>query len=290
MKFVIPIKTVSTANERGLGWRPKAKRVRNEREVTHLAFKSARVKQQVPALPLVVWLTRVSPGELDSDNLPPSMKAIRDQLADELGLPNDRDPRVTWAYDQHRGREASVIVVMEAAVQTSAPPADPKKVIKLVSAQSALPSEKPTSEKGKSEKPGRGGRREGAGRPVGREMVTVKRDPELVAVAARLAEASPLANADAKNILAEMTVEAVENIRELATARTERVLREEEAKLGPQYQNAVRKNLAMLQVIAKDEEDPLDAFRRGRESDEDDDEETPPPGPSVDREDLLSRD
>jgi len=25
------------------------------------------------------------------------------KIADELGLPNDRDPRVTWAYAQRRG-------------------------------------------------------------------------------------------------------------------------------------------------------------------------------------------
>lgn len=122
MKFVIPIKTVSTANERGIGWRAKAKRVRSEREATSVVFRGARVKQAVPDFPLAVLLTRVSPGELDSDNLPPSMKAIRDQLAEELRLPSDRDPRVTWHYAQarERGFEVRVEITPEKLVQTSA--------------------------------------------------------------------------------------------------------------------------------------------------------------------------
>lgn len=48
---------------------------------------------------VTVTLTRYSAGTLDDDNLRGSLKAIRDGVADWLGVP-DNDPRVTWAYAQ----------------------------------------------------------------------------------------------------------------------------------------------------------------------------------------------
>ncbi len=66
---------------------------------------------------LVVTLTRVAPRALDDDGAVTSLKACRDGVADALGLPNDRDPRVTWRYAQRRGkvREYAVEVRLEAA-------------------------------------------------------------------------------------------------------------------------------------------------------------------------------
>ncbi len=50
---------------------------------------------------LVVTLTRVAPRELDShDNLRTSLKPIADAVTDLVGLPNDRDPRISWKYAQ----------------------------------------------------------------------------------------------------------------------------------------------------------------------------------------------
>jgi hypothetical protein len=64
-------------------------------------------------LPLVVTLTRVAPSNgLDGDNLQGSLKACRDGVADWLGV-DDRDPRVTWLYEQRRGKEWSVEVHVE---------------------------------------------------------------------------------------------------------------------------------------------------------------------------------
>jgi len=54
-----------------------------------------------PDLPVTVLLSRISPRLLDSeDNLPMALKAPRDELAEWLGLPNDRDPRCRWLYRQ----------------------------------------------------------------------------------------------------------------------------------------------------------------------------------------------
>jgi hypothetical protein len=70
-----------------------------------------------PAFPLVVTLTRVTPRELDDgDNLATSLKAVRDGVADYLGLRSDRDPRVAWRYAQTHGapHEYAVRVALEA--------------------------------------------------------------------------------------------------------------------------------------------------------------------------------
>jgi hypothetical protein len=58
----------------------------------------------------VVTLTRVAPSNgLDGDNLQGSLKACRDGVADWLKV-DDRDPRVTWLYEQRRGKEWTVEV------------------------------------------------------------------------------------------------------------------------------------------------------------------------------------
>ena len=81
----------------------------NRRE--HWAARARRAKQHriaalaVPShpLPCVVTLTRVAPRRLDDDNLAAGFKALRDGIADRLGV-DDADPRVTWRYAQERGR------------------------------------------------------------------------------------------------------------------------------------------------------------------------------------------
>jgi hypothetical protein len=91
---ILPIKTVSitNANEH---WRVRARRVKYEHQVVSLLMPKG-----VP-VPCIVKLTRVSSGTLDTDNLPPSMKAIRDQISRLSGV-DDADPRITWVYAQER--------------------------------------------------------------------------------------------------------------------------------------------------------------------------------------------
>jgi hypothetical protein len=64
----------------------------------------------------VVTLIRVAPRKLDDDNLQSGFKALRDGIADRLGV-KDNDPRVKWKYDQVRGRakEYAARVRIEAA-------------------------------------------------------------------------------------------------------------------------------------------------------------------------------
>lgn len=52
---------------------------------------------------VVVLLSRISPRPLDDDdNLRGALKAVRDGVADALGI-DDRDARVTWEHAQRRG-------------------------------------------------------------------------------------------------------------------------------------------------------------------------------------------
>jgi hypothetical protein len=62
-----------------------------------------RIYLTKPALPCTVTMTRVAPSNgLDSDNLSGSMKAIRDAVAEWLGV-DDRDARIEWKCAQRRG-------------------------------------------------------------------------------------------------------------------------------------------------------------------------------------------
>lgn len=50
-------------------------------------------------------LTRVAPRQLDSDNLQSAFKAIRDEVAAQVGI-DDGSPRWTWEYHQRKGPPA----------------------------------------------------------------------------------------------------------------------------------------------------------------------------------------
>lgn len=97
--FSIPIRTIPLTNSRE---HPGARiqRVRKEREVVfYTALEAGSKRWASRILPCTVTLTRRGVLPLDSDNLPASMKTVRDQLAEILGLgKNDADPRVTWVY------------------------------------------------------------------------------------------------------------------------------------------------------------------------------------------------
>lgn len=52
---------------------------------------------------IAVRMVRLSPGELDSDNLARALKPCRDGVADALGT-HDRDPRIEWLPAQEKRR------------------------------------------------------------------------------------------------------------------------------------------------------------------------------------------
>jgi hypothetical protein len=98
----LPIRTVSAMNTREHHM-ARYRRVKEQRGVAKLALSAACVGLAKKHARLVVTLTRIGIRQgLDGDNLVSSMKAIRDGVADALGI-DDGSDRVEWRYAQRRG-------------------------------------------------------------------------------------------------------------------------------------------------------------------------------------------
>lgn len=101
-----PVRTQSEANARE-HWSKRSKRAAEHRQTAANAVG-----------PLWRWritLTRIAPRKLDDDNLARALKAVRDGVADALGL-DDGDERLTWRYAQRKGepKQYAVEVRIEA--------------------------------------------------------------------------------------------------------------------------------------------------------------------------------
>lgn len=107
IRIELPIRTQSEANMREHHM-ARARRRKWQRNLIALAVRP-RLAGMLDPLPCVVTMTRVAPRALDDDNLQTSFKAIRDEIAAQLGC-DDRDPRVTWRYAQRRGAKGSYSV------------------------------------------------------------------------------------------------------------------------------------------------------------------------------------
>lgn len=116
--ITLPIRLISESNSRS-HWAKRAKRVHEQRCLARMAVNVPAVLSfhvtsphvcgwyvgmtEQQAQELTVTLTRIAPRPLDSDNTVSSCKAVRDGIADALGI-DDRDKRVTWCYAQRRGK------------------------------------------------------------------------------------------------------------------------------------------------------------------------------------------
>lgn len=109
----LPIYTVSEANTQQ-HWTKKKKRTDLQKKWIWLLFQ--KEKPSIP-LPCVIKLTRIGKRDLDDDNLPVSMKYIRDSISSQI-FPNkasgqaDNDSRIKWEYAQERGHYAIRIEVL----------------------------------------------------------------------------------------------------------------------------------------------------------------------------------
>jgi hypothetical protein len=85
-------------------WRPRKLRfdVQRAAVIEAWALSPAARGQLERFLPLVVTLTHVGP-RMDDDNLSGAFKAIRDELANRIGI-DDGDARVKWCYEQRAGK------------------------------------------------------------------------------------------------------------------------------------------------------------------------------------------
>jgi hypothetical protein len=110
IRVLLPIRTWSEANQR-VHWAKRARRAHKQREAARLMVRVALASGTV-AGPVIVTLTRTAPRELDSDNLTGALKAVRDGVADALGM-DDGDPRLEWRYAQRKGKPSEYAVSVE---------------------------------------------------------------------------------------------------------------------------------------------------------------------------------
>lgn len=111
----IPLHIPSVSNLRE-HWSTKAKRTKAQRQATKLGLivgsspglttpgrlLAGCATAALQRVPLTVTLTRIG-RKLDSDNLASAFKAVRDQVAAELGI-DDGSDAVTWEYRQEKGK------------------------------------------------------------------------------------------------------------------------------------------------------------------------------------------
>jgi hypothetical protein len=111
LEWELPIKTESEMNM-SEHWGTRASRANTQKRMINLAFHSHSPIE----LPCTVRLIRISQRELDGDNLQGAFKYVRDAIADNLipGLKPGRadgDPRITWEYDQEKGKPIHVKII-----------------------------------------------------------------------------------------------------------------------------------------------------------------------------------
>lgn len=92
----------------------KARRVKKQRRAACWATLEAMDGRNVKDKDLSITMIRQSPRPLDTDNLAYSLKAIRDGIADGLGLDDDRERvGLMWTVGQAKGSPQGVRVQIE---------------------------------------------------------------------------------------------------------------------------------------------------------------------------------
>jgi crossover junction endodeoxyribonuclease RusA len=113
ISVLLPIRTVSEANLRE-HWGAKAKRAKQQRATAKLGLYNRRGLGKSKRLSILI--VRIGARKLDSDNLARSAKAVRDGIADALGV-DDGDEKISWFYGQEIGKPYSVRVEIEEGVR-----------------------------------------------------------------------------------------------------------------------------------------------------------------------------
>lgn len=98
------LRTVSEANTRG-HWTGRQGRARRARGETRMRVQLALPRRPRTIAAVRALLVRFGPRRLDGDNLQGALKAVRDGIADGVGL-DDGDRRWTWSYEQRSGAPA----------------------------------------------------------------------------------------------------------------------------------------------------------------------------------------
>jgi len=107
MKFTIPIKTVSEANQ-SEHWAKKAKRAKNQRSGAYM-YSLQACNNKLPPKPWLIILTRCGKRYLDEDNNAGSLKHVQDGICDAIGI-DDGDKSNKYVYRQRKEKEYFVEV------------------------------------------------------------------------------------------------------------------------------------------------------------------------------------
>jgi hypothetical protein len=109
IEVVVHVEAVSEANVRE-HWGARHRRHQLQRVQTRLALLSTGARPGAILLPVDVTFVRVGKRLLDTDNLAGSMKSIRDDVADFLGVDDGpTEKRVSWGYEQRTGTPSVVV-------------------------------------------------------------------------------------------------------------------------------------------------------------------------------------
>jgi hypothetical protein len=114
VEFSLPVYTPSKGNERGSWKRHFWKHTQPQRDSANaaaMAYTSAADRSLALIYGATIKLVRVSPRELDDDNLRSALKACRDGIADMFGT-TDRNPLLVWEYGQAKGKPPLVRVTI----------------------------------------------------------------------------------------------------------------------------------------------------------------------------------
>lgn len=107
IEFEVPgLRVLSEANQR-CHWSVRSKRFVEQKVAVGWTFRAEAPGVRSVPLPATVTLTRIGVRTMDTDNLAGGFKAVRDAIAGWFGW-NDGDPRITWRYEQVKGKEYGV--------------------------------------------------------------------------------------------------------------------------------------------------------------------------------------
>ena len=107
------IRTISMANVRE-HWAVRAKRNKTHRLAVAAQFGWCPSVLRETPFPLTVTLTRHGKRLLDDDNLAGSFKAIRDEVAEQLGRDDNPKSGISWVYKQDKSKEYWIEILVEA--------------------------------------------------------------------------------------------------------------------------------------------------------------------------------
>jgi len=115
LRLEIPgIELESEHKVRRMHWAAVAKKSKAKRAAVKLWWQAKKLPKQVlrPGQKAIVILTRFGIRDLDGDNLQGAFKAVRDEVAELLGI-DDGSPDIAWHYRQEHRAEYGLSIAVE---------------------------------------------------------------------------------------------------------------------------------------------------------------------------------